>query len=56
MFFFAAMNVTNRNIVKEALNSEFISLIQSDDLSIPDAYKKLIGQNDYGLVTSVRNN
>ena len=50
--FFIGMNVTLRNVVRDAMNSEFLSLIQSD-ISIPDAYKKLIGENSYGLMTCV---
>lgn len=47
------MNVTHRNVVKEAMNSEFLTMIQSDDMSIPGAYKRLIEQNTYALMTSV---
>ena len=48
------MNAGNHNIVKDALNCDFLSMIQSD-LPIPDAYKKQIEEYGYGLVTSVSN-
>ena len=50
---YTAMNLTHRNVVKEALNSQFLTLIQSVNLTILDAYKKLIEQYGYGLVTPV---
>lgn len=48
------MTAAHRKIVKEAMNYEFVSIIQSD-VSIPEAYKKMIGQTPYSLITSVSN-
>lgn len=47
------MSTVHRNLLKEALNSQYLSLVQGKDLSVKDAYEQMIKENKYVLEAPV---
>ena len=45
--FFSDTTQAQQNQMKENLNSRFITLVQNEDLSIPESYKQIVDENLY---------